>query len=130
MKFPLKTKKKRSELEDRFAQQLMDAGFRGRYRRNAQFIEGRKFAADFLFPALHLVVEVDGGEWMGKGGGHTSGSGFSADRARDNLAALQHIQTIRYPGGAVKDGTAIQHFIEYVPVRQREVEAMREKGLW
>jgi very-short-patch-repair endonuclease len=121
--------KKVSSLEDKFAEQLRECGFKGRYRRNHPFLEGRRFRADFWLGALLLVVEVDGGEWLGKNGGHTSGAGMRADRERDGLAALQHIQTIRYVGAQVKDGSAIGHLIQYIPIRAKEVEALKEKGL-
>ena len=121
--------KKGSSLEDKFAQQLMEAGFRGRYRRNALFIDGRKYKADFLFPSLHLVVEVDGGEWLGKRGGHTSGKGFLSDRCRDQTASLEHYQTVRYAGTQIKDGSAIAHLCQYAKVRAKEIEAFKAQGL-
>jgi very-short-patch-repair endonuclease len=127
--FPMKQRTKKTSLENKFAEQLMESGFKGRYRRNHPFIEGRRFQADFWFGALRLVVEVDGGEWLGKNGGHTSGAGMRADRERDGLAALQHIQTIRYVGAQVKDGSAIAHLCQYAPVRTKEVEALKAQGL-
>lgn len=129
MRFNLKPKNKRTKLEDTFAAQLMEHGFRGRYRRNAPFIEGRRYQADFFFPRLHLVVEVDGGEWLGNRGGHTNGKGFRSDRERDALAAMQHIHTLRFAGAQVKDGTAIEVFKEFVPVREAQVAALKKAGL-
>jgi very-short-patch-repair endonuclease len=131
LRFDLKPgRKKASSLEDKFAEQLRESGFKGKYRRNHPFLEGRRFQADFYLSALRLVVEVDGGEWLGKRGGHTSGAGYRQDRERDLLAAMQHIETVRFAGAQVKDGSAIADLVKYAPIRQREVEAMREKGLW
>ena len=125
----MKQKNKRTSLEDKFAEQLRESGFKGRYRRNHPFIEGRRFQADFWLPALRLVVEVDGGEWLGKRGGHTSGKGYRDDRERDMLAAMQHIETVRFAGAQIKDGSAIADLCRYAPVRAKEVEALKAQGL-
>jgi len=47
---------------------------------------GRKHKADFCFPAHHILIEVDGGQWKNGGGRHAKDS----DREKGNLAASLH----------------------------------------
>lgn len=106
--------------EDDLARQLFDAGFKD-FKRNARFIPGRKFEADFYFPQLRLVVEVDGGLWMAKGG-HTSGVGAKRDRERDILAYLTgRVLTLRVATDHVKSGEAIAWITEAIPLREKEL---------
>lgn len=113
---------KKTRLEDQFAKQLCEYGFRGQYRRDTQYLDGRKFRADFLFPKLKLVVEIDGGEWMGNRGGHTSGKGYTDDRVKDHLSFLEGYTVFRFAGGQVKSGYAIEKFQEMVKVLTNETE--------
>ena len=118
LRMKTKTPTKKTPLEDSFAAQLVARGFRGRYRRNHQFIEGRRFAADFWFPALKLAVETDGGIWLGKRGGHTSAKGYANDRERDAEGLKQGIITIRFTSDQVKNEYAIETFIILATMRE------------
>lgn len=116
----LKNSSKRSAPEDDLAKQLFAAGFKD-FRRSARFIPKRKFEADFFFPDLRLVVEVDGGLWMARGG-HTSGVGAKRDRERDILAYITgSILTIRVATDHVKSGEAISWLKEIIPLREKEL---------
>jgi len=108
MKVSLKQKTKRTPIEDMMAKQLREAGLGG-FRRNSYFIEGRRFQADFYWPRLKLVLEVDGGVWLPRAG-HTSGAGYTSDRERDTEALLQGIITVRYTSDQVRSGYAIETF--------------------
>jgi very-short-patch-repair endonuclease len=120
MKVNLKNKTKRTDPEDMMAKQLREAGFKG-YRRNARFIPGRRYEADFWFPRLKLAIEVDGGLWMPRGG-HTSGSGAKRDRERDMLAYLADgILTWRVASDHVKSGEAIAWIVEAMKRREQEI---------
>lgn len=122
IRFPLsgKPKTKKTEPEQLLSKQLYAEGFRG-YKRNVQFIPGRKFEADFYFSRLKLVIEVDGGLWM-KRGGHTTGAGAKRDRERDMLAYLTGgILTLRVASDHVKSGEAIEWLKEAIPRRREEV---------
>jgi len=111
---------KRSEPENELAKQLYAAGIHN-FQRSVRFIPGRKFEADFFFPTLRLVVEVDGGLWMAKGG-HTSGVGAKRDRERDILAYLSgRVLTIRVATDHVKSGEAIGWLAQLIPLREKEV---------
>jgi len=69
------------------------------------FIHGRCFRADFAWPALKLLLEVDGGTW--NGGRHTSGKGFANDCEKYNLAMLQGWRVLRVTGEHIKSGQAL-----------------------
>ncbi len=127
LKVNFKNSAKRGQLEDVLAQQLHNAGHKG-FRRNCRFIPGRRFEADFFFPDLRLVVEVDGGLWMARGG-HTSGQGAKRDRERDILAYIsgQNI-TIRVATDHIKSGEAIAWLNEIIPIRRQELYGDSEEG--
>lgn len=114
-----KTKTKRTKPENDMADQLEGFGLLG-FERNTRFIPGRKFEADFYWPELRLVLEVDGGVWLPKGG-HTSGQGYTSDRVRDVEALKLGIVTVRYTSDQVRDGFAINSFKEIFEQRKREV---------
>lgn len=120
MRVNLKNKTKKTDPEDMMAKQLREAGIRG-YRRNARFIPGRKYEADFWFPRLKMALEVDGGLWMPRGG-HTSGSGAKRDRERDMLAYISDgILTLRVASDHVKSGEALAWFLEAYARREQEL---------
>lgn len=50
----------------------------------AEFIEGRKFRADYLWRPQRVIVEQNGQIW--KKGGHSSGTGLLRDYEKSNLA--------------------------------------------
>ena len=118
-----KQRTKKTPVENQMAEQLREAGLTG-YRRNARFIEGRRFEADFFWPRLKLVLEVDGGVWM-PAGGHTTGTGYTKDRRRDQLAAAQGISTVRFTSEQVRNGEAIAFCVAYFPYREREVALLQ-----
>lgn len=54
--------------------------------RELRFIRGRRFRADFAWPTERVIVEVEGGTWIG--GHHSRGKGFASDCEKQNLAVL------------------------------------------
>lgn len=120
LKVNLKNSQKRGALEDVFTVQLGKAGISG-FVRNSRFIPKRRFEADFYFPELRLVVEVDGGLWMPRGG-HTSGGGAKRDRERDILAYITgQILTIRVATDHIRTGEAIDWVTEIIGIRKKEL---------
>ena len=115
----IKAKNKRTPIENLMDDHLRLAGIRG-YLRNATFIEGRRFQADFWFPRLRLALEVDGGVWM-KQSGHTSGVGYTSDRVRDIEALLQGTLTVRYTSEQIRSGYAIETFKKIFEARAKEL---------
>lgn len=69
------------------------------YYRNCRFIPGRRYTGDFVFRDVKYVLEVDGGEYTGKG--HVSGPGYSKDREKDALAFLNGWIVVRVSGSQV-----------------------------
>jgi hypothetical protein len=52
-------------------------------------IPGRKYRFDFAHLDSRVAIEIDGGLWRGRKGGHTSGSGAIRDREKDVRATLE-----------------------------------------
>lgn len=113
-----KAKNKRTPLEDRMWEQLLEAGFTG-FRRNVRFIPGRRFEADFYDPELKLCIECDGGLWVPKSG--HNGAGGVRDRERDILAALAGIVTYRFATEHINSGFAIEALKTLIPRRRKEL---------
>lgn len=101
----------KSVVEDLMEVHLREANFNG-FKRNAYFIPGRKFQADFLFEREKIVLEVDGGVWLGNKGGHTGGKGATSDRERDCLGLINGYLTVRVVSEHVRSGDAIKWFKE------------------
>ena len=50
------------------------------------FHETRKWAFDYAHKPSKTAVEIDGGVWETRKTGHTSGTGYTSDREKDNAA--------------------------------------------
>lgn len=74
--------------------------------RQYQFIPGRRFRADFAWPDLMLIVEVDGG--IHTNGRHNRGTGFEKDRIRDGLALEAGWIVYRCTPDMVAKGMAVE----------------------
>ena len=98
-------KGKRSPLEDSFRRQLEDRDAI-KWVEEYRFHPTRKWRFDFCWPEQRLAVEIEGSVWTN--GRHTRGSGFIADTEKYNTATLMGWRVLRFDGGAVNDGTAIQ----------------------
>ena len=64
-----------------------------------QFCPGRKYCADFAWPARRVLVEVEGGEWVK--GRHVRGAGYTRDCKKYNLAVLGGWRLLRFTGGMI-----------------------------
>ncbi len=71
-----------------------------------KFHPTRKYRADICWPEISLIVEIDGGVWLPKGG-HTSGKGYTNDRIRDCEALLLGYKMMRVTPEMVENGMAI-----------------------
>ena len=74
---------------------------------------GRKWVADFAWPDLKLLVEVDGGIWRSGGGAHSRPSAILRDMAKHNDATLLGWRVLRFSTDEVKSGHALR-FVERV----------------
>ena len=94
-----------SALEEAFAVQLRAAGLPEPVR-EYRFAPPRRWRADFAFPELGLLIEIEGGNWIA--GRHTRGAGFEADMEKQNHAGLLGYAVFRFSGKAVKSGEAVR----------------------
>ena len=73
-----------------------------------KFHPDRKWRFDFAFIPEKLAVEIEGGVWLGKNGGHTSGTGYTNNLEKYNEAVMLGWKILRFTPEAVKSGRAIQ----------------------
>lgn len=73
---------------------------------------GRRWEADFAYPDLHLLIEIDGGVWRRGGGAHSHPSNIERDIEKSNDAALLGYCTLRFTSTAVRNGTAIAFLLK------------------
>ena len=74
--------------------------------RQFRFCSTRRWRADFAYPSARLLIEVDGGAYIG--GRHTRGRGFEADCEKTSTAAALGFRVIRLTGRMVKSGVAVE----------------------
>lgn len=96
-----------SEGEETFAMHCQAENLRP--EREWQFSK-RKFRFDFAWPTHKLAVEIEGGIW--RGGRHSTGTGFTNDCIKYNLATKEGWRVLRYSTEMVVDGTAINDVME------------------
>lgn len=91
-------------LELHLARDLAAHGIGG-WVREYEFLPGRKFRADFAWPELGVLVEVEGGSFRSR---HREAAGFARDLEKYNGAALLGYLVLRFDSKMVKGGTAAQ----------------------
>lgn len=74
------------------------------YVREYKFMKSRKFASDFAWPELRILVEVEGGTFMG--GRHTRPIGYAKDCEKYNYAAMMGWKVLRFTAPMLRDGRA------------------------
>ena len=92
-------------LNDEFAFQLSAVGIA--YFREYKAIPDRKFAFDFYIPKCKLLIELQGGTFMSKGG-HNTGRGIRRDCEKGNLAVLEGYAVLHFTTDMVESGEALQ----------------------
>lgn len=100
-------KKKASPLEDQFAAQLAEANLPFEREYQALADQGRKFRWDFYLRPF-LLIEVNGGIWMGRRGGHSSPFGISRDYEKLNLATVHGYSCLLLTAQDVKSGQGLE----------------------
>jgi very-short-patch-repair endonuclease len=95
----------KSELEELLAFQIRAAGL-PEPEREFRFDKVRLFRADFAWPDHRLLVEVEGGIWMSKGG-HNTGRGILRDIEKGNLAASNNWLYLRFAPEHINSGQAL-----------------------
>jgi len=82
-----------SKGEDDFELLLEAHGMEG-WEREYRFAPPRRWRADFCHHDAMVLVEIEGGTWVG--GRHTRGSGFEKDCEKYNAAAELGYAVLRY----------------------------------
>jgi hypothetical protein len=102
-------------LNDFFAAELANNGIQ--FEREYKPIPKCRLAYDFfigtLKRSLPLLVELQGGIWMRKGG-HNTGRGIKRDTEKLNLATLNEYAVMQFTTQDVEDGTAIGMVKKYL----------------
>lgn len=95
----------RSHLEDHLVWQLRAIRLPPDDR-EALLIPGRRWRYDFVWwTPVKLVVEVEGGHWIG--GRHTRGKGFDEDIAKYAAAMLAGYRVLRVTRTHIENGQAV-----------------------
>lgn len=95
----------KSDLEQELLFQISAVGLpepKTEYR----FYSGRRWRFDGAWPEHKLAYEVEGGIWSG--GRHVRGKGFEQDCIKYNNAALEGWCVLRFTGGMIKSGLAVE----------------------
>lgn len=101
-----------SKIEEVLAHHMQIAGIEPPDRQFVP-IEGRRFRADFAWPRLRLIVEVDGEV-------HRIAERFHADIEKHALLVLAGWTVLRVGGREVRDGTALK-WVEAIHAKLAEV---------
>jgi len=110
----LAAKAKREQFERLFAHQCAAVGIAAPIPQY-QFARelGRLWAADFAWPDLKLLVEIEGGIHKRGGGAHSRPMGILRDMEKSNHAVLLGWRVLRFSTDQVRSGDALR-FLERV----------------
>lgn len=73
-----------------------------------RFAPPRMFRFDYCWKPEKLAVEIEGGIWIGGGGRHNRGAGFSRDIEKYNCAVLLGWRLLRFTPKMVETGEAVE----------------------
>ena len=76
-------------------------------RQQYKAIPGRRYSWDFAWPEAKILLEVQGGTWMSKGG-HNTGSGINRDNEKANLANIAGWCCLAVTKDHIKSGQALE----------------------
>lgn len=105
-KIKLEDGKHASHLEVEMLYVIKINGFLDGMVREHKFHPTRKWMLDFAWPDKKIGIEVQGGIWSGKFGGHTSGTGRMRDMEKSNAATILGWKVIEVSSAHIKDGQA------------------------
>jgi very-short-patch-repair endonuclease len=88
----------------------------------------RAWRFDFCWPLYRVCVECDGGTWLGRFGGHTSGKGVEANREKDAEALREGWTVLRVTKQMVESGYALTVIRDLIA--QRKQRLRREIGVY
>jgi hypothetical protein len=114
-------------LEDAFALQIATAlqGYPARdpirgWVTQYKFHPTRQWHADIAFPALMIIVEIEGGIWSG--GRHVRGQGFEDDCVKYNTAESMGWHVIRLTAAQVHDGRGLEWLVALIELKTKETK--------
>lgn len=84
------------------------------FEREFKFHPERRWKADFYIPEKRLLVEIEGGVWLGAKGGHTSAKGYTSNLEKYNAATILSYSLLRYTTEQVVSGMAITQIKEFL----------------
>lgn len=96
------------------------------FEREFTFFGGRKWRSDFAFPEQKLLIEVEGGSWIG--GRHNRGTGYQEDLRKYNTASIEGWTVFRFTTEMVKQGEAISWIIDFFEREVARNEAVIANG--
>ena len=67
------------------------------------FDEKRDWEFDYAHLSSKTAIELDGGEWLGAKGGHTSGTGKRRDCEKQNAAVVLGWSVLRFTASMLED---------------------------
>lgn len=85
-----------------------------------RFCPTRRFRADFAWPHLMLLVELEGGIYLGKKGRHTNPAGYQRDAEKYNLAQDLGYRVMRYTSKEIRSWRAAWEVFRKVGGRNGE----------
>jgi len=87
---------------ERYLFEILNEAYPGKWVSEHKGIEGRKFRFDAANPTEKIAIEIEGGIWLGKNGGHTGGLGYQQNMEKYNLAVLEGWKILRYSPQTMK----------------------------
>jgi len=112
----------KSELEELLAFQIKAAEL-PEPQREYRFYPERRFRADFAWPEVKLLVEIEGGIYKARSG-HRTSSGVLRDMEKGNLAALGGWVYLRFSAKQVQDGSALNVIEQAIELQHHNALAM------
>ncbi len=106
---------KASKLEALLELQLQSEGIA--FEREYHAIHDRKFRWDFAFPEAKLLVEIQGGIWLGRNGAHSSGNGLARDYEKNNLAVIAGWRVMYFHAQHIRSGDALDMIKAFLSAR-------------
>ena len=94
-----------TELEDELYWQIVEAML-PEPERDALYLKGRKFRADFLWRKQKVVAEVQGGTYQHMG--HSTGKGLERDYTKCDLSMLAGFRYFQFSKEMIENGFAIE----------------------
>jgi hypothetical protein len=87
---------------EKYLYEILNEAYPGQWVSEHKGIVDRKFRFDCANPTLKIAIEIEGGIWMGKVGGHTSGIGYQQNMDKYNCATLEGWRVLRYSPATLK----------------------------